>query len=463
MDLPEKDVIEIEKQRRFDVTNASINVSIYDPKSKEVEKLQEEDLQTLQAELAIVMCEVPESAASALSNIYDYFVNSHSSVAKILKEKHIRRLCDWLNDDTVGFLALQCLNFIVNDKKSIGRICADANVFVYMKNIIESHRFEDEVMQISFSFLTSIVKRSWEIRNRAYNEHLYENMQLFAERGREYLPEFYSFIRNSLIPKKYPPLFHQQFTVCILNMLADEEFIECGLQCINLIAENDSNCLEFFKEPLICQALINVLVSENPSNRAVALEYVKNALELDESVRDILIENNVVERVQNSFDMIGDEMKEKLISNVMDFIISFCLNANEEIFPQICDLVNQISFEKLLSEFSFQTKEKVILALRTYSQFATTDMIVETIGPETCEIVASLLDSEDDKNAYNIILFVEQVANKVPPIESFEGFRQEVLGDFHESLKDLTLSQNQDTAARAQHLNEFIESIVNIE
>ena len=438
-----------------------VSINIYDPKISQKEELSEEDLNFIQSEFgSCVMCEVPETAFKGLERLYDYFINAHFAISKFLKDDQIRRLVEWIPDDLVGFLAIQCLNFIVNDKKQISFICVKNKIFEKLKYVIENHLDEDEQLIVVFDLLSSLIQRSPENRNIAESEKLFDDLDMFYQRSKQYLPHFVTFIVNSLSLQKYPPSFYIHFINIILNMFMDEEYVEYALQCVNYIAENDANCLQFFNEPTICQALLESSQSEFPNIRIKSTEYIAKAFGLDESVRDILYSQNVVERMIESLQTIRDDSDSaQQLNQIMEFIISYCNNSNETMFPAICALVDALDLEVFLQEFPFETKREILLALRTYVQYANGDMIIQTLGGDACQFVASLLDENDPIAAYNIIVFVHCVSQKVPEIDEFQGFRDTVTGDFYSTLNELVDDDDQELAQKAQEMCSFIESL----
>ena len=145
---------------------------------------------------------------------------------------------------------------------------------------------------------------SKENRNTAYASHLYDDINVFYQREREYLPSFLTFVENSLIPMNYPPSFYQYFTETIINMFMDEEYQLNAIECVNLIGQYDEQCITFFQEPLICEQLIKNMVSDIPPIRVKSIESLANALSLDASIRDLLMQQDVIPSIINSISLI---------------------------------------------------------------------------------------------------------------------------------------------------------------
>ena len=438
----------------------TVETETYDPKKSVKEELNEDEINFFISEFGCVMCEVPETAFSALERIYEYFVNAHSFISKLIKDDQIRRLVEWIPDDHVGFMAIQCLNFIVNDKKKIPRICVQNDIFAKLKYVIEHHLDEGENLIVVFDLLTSLIRESPEFRTFAAKEKLYDDIDMLYQRDKEYLPNFVTFIVRSLSLAKYPPSFYTHFVNNILNMFMDQEYVESALDCINYIAENDQNCIEFFNEPTICQALVECANSEFPNIRTKSTEYISNAFGLDQSVREILYSQNVVGHIIESLKTIENTHDSALqLNQIMEFIISYCINSDEKMFPSICNLIEELDLETFLQEFPFETKRKIFIALRTYAQYANEDMIVQTLGGDCCVFVASLLDQNDQIAAYNIIVFVHCVCDKVSEIDEFQNFRETVTGDFYDTLSELLDDDDKELAEQAQSLYDLIDSL----
>ena len=452
-------------EKTFESTRGFVNQAIFDPKARKNDKLDEKDQNFIITEISMIFSEVPETALNALKNLYIYFFDKHVSLARFLKDEHIRRLVDLIQSQTVGFMALQCINLIFHDRKKISDICVEQHIFDILKNVIFEHMSEDDVLMISFDLLAALVKKSKENRNTAYASHLYDDINVFYQREREYLPSFLTFVENSLIPMNYPPSFYQYFTETIINMFMDEEYQLNAIECVNLIGQYDEQCITFFQEPLICEQLIKNMVSDIPPIRVKSIESLANALSLDASIRDLLMQQDVIPSIINSISLIDpDQMGNEQLIATMDFIIQFILHANDEIFPFICDVVNSLDLEVFLQECQFDVKKKILYALRIFVQYAKFgDLIVEVLGNDACEFIASLLDPDESETSYDIIMFVRAVVDKVQPIPEFENFRETVSTSFLSTLEEMTSVDDKDTADQAHDLVELLHSIIQSE
>ena len=446
------------QKSRYKFENSS--KTFFTPHDISSSPLSDEEQERFNTEITLYMSPVPETAYDSLSCITDIFIEHPKEAAKLLSEATIKKLINDLSDEKIGPISLHCLDLVVKQRKFIHAISIKNNIFEILRQIMEKNLSNEDILSDVFSLLLSLIKRSHEDRNAADKAKIYDDLDVFCQKEKSYIDNFMSFICFSLKQIKYPPRFCFKFYHPILFAMENPEYTKYGLECIDSIAKNSEECVEFFTEKLIQEALIKSINDEDADIRILSIDYITNVISLDRELASNILSLNPNAAIEESFQYVGSEKTENYLISVMNYIIAFCTNTKEENFGAIHDLMAACEFGEILNEFTFKVKEQTILALRTFVQYASYDMIIDTIGEDICSLVPTLIDKDDPMISYNIILFISVMISKIPKERVGDYLNSFIDDDFMDDLEELGGSESSDTASRAEELVKSIKDIL---